>query len=179
VTLRTSRESILTRQFLKGAVLLVRREAFDEVSGFDDDFFLFAEDIDLCQRIRSAGWTIEYVPQASFVHVGASSTERGWATAYREQLRGHLRPIAKHDGSGRAEFAKRFLVVVLWGPSDPHKRPPESRNATPPKPGHCAVPVKPGMAHSSAPTTSWSAKVCLFLLESGHRLSSVPTPATS
>jgi len=104
---------ILTRQFLKGAVLLFRREAFDAVGGFDTDFFLFAEDIDICERIRSAGWTIEYVPDPSFVHVGASSTELDWTSAYREQLRSHLRLIAKREGTLRAEMARRFLVLAL------------------------------------------------------------------
>jgi N-acetylglucosaminyl-diphospho-decaprenol L-rhamnosyltransferase len=109
----TDRRMILTRQFLKGAVLLVRREAFEAVRGFDPDFFLFAEEIDLCHRIRMAGWTIEYVPGMSFVHVLGSSTGLEWTRAYREQLRSHLRLIAKHEGTSRAEFARRFLVVAL------------------------------------------------------------------
>jgi GT2 family glycosyltransferase len=99
--------------YLKGAVLLVRREAWIAVGGFDPDFFLFAEEIDLCLRIREAGWSVEYVPDASFVHVLGGSTGPAWSTAYREQLRSHLRFVAKHEGRGRAEFARRYLQVAL------------------------------------------------------------------
>ena len=103
----------LDRHFLKGAVLLFRREALDCVGGFDDDFFLFGEDIDICYRIRQAGWRVAYVPDATFVHVGGSSTRRDWGQSYREQLRGHLRFLAKHRGGLQAELARHFLVAAL------------------------------------------------------------------
>ena len=44
-------------EFLVGAVLLVRRETLDEVGGFDERFFMFNEEVDLCYRVRAAGWT--------------------------------------------------------------------------------------------------------------------------
>jgi N-acetylglucosaminyl-diphospho-decaprenol L-rhamnosyltransferase len=104
---------VLKSHYLKGAVLLVRREAWNAVGGFDSDFFLFAEEIDLCVRIRQAGWTVEYVPGTSFVHVLGGSTGHAWSTAYREQLRSHLRFVAKHEGRRRAEFSRHYLRVAL------------------------------------------------------------------
>ena len=61
--------------WLSGACLLVRREAFEEVGGFDDKFFMYFEDVDLCARIKRAGWRIVYAPSASITHAGGHSTQ--------------------------------------------------------------------------------------------------------
>jgi GT2 family glycosyltransferase len=54
--------------------MLVRRAAFDDVSGFDPRYFLYWEDADLCRRLRARGYEIRYVPGATAVHqVGQSS----------------------------------------------------------------------------------------------------------
>jgi GT2 family glycosyltransferase len=103
----------LDDEFLKGAVLLLPREAFEMVGGFDPGFFLFNEEIDLCLRLRRAGWTVAFVPEAVFVHTGGTATERELGWAYREQLRGHLRLLLKHRGMADAERARKFLRVVL------------------------------------------------------------------
>ncbi len=57
-----------------GACLLVKRRAWESLGGFDPRFFpLWFEDVDLCHRLRQAGWTILYEPQARFLHAGAHS----------------------------------------------------------------------------------------------------------
>jgi GT2 family glycosyltransferase len=96
-----------------GAVLLVRREAIAQVGGFDERFFMFSEETDLCFRMRQAGWTVEFYPEAEFVHVGGASTRVEWGRMYREQLRGHLLFLAKHQSLYRAEQARRLLVRAL------------------------------------------------------------------
>ncbi|HEU0023986.1 MAG TPA: glycosyltransferase family 2 protein [Thermoleophilaceae bacterium] len=100
-------------EFLQGAVLLLRAEAFAQVGGFDEDFFMFGEDADLCERLRSAGWRIGLCPAARFVHVGAGSTHAEAERIYSELLRSWLRLIAKHDGLRQAERARRWLVRGL------------------------------------------------------------------
>ena len=45
------------------AALLVRREALDEVGTFDEDFFIYSEETDLCRRLRAAGWRTQYFPR--------------------------------------------------------------------------------------------------------------------
>jgi N-acetylglucosaminyl-diphospho-decaprenol L-rhamnosyltransferase len=99
--------------FLVGAALLVRKAAIDGVGGFDSRFFMFYEEVDLCRRLRDAGWQLDVCPDATFVHVGGTSTRRDWPRMYREQLRGHLRYLAKHDGADAAEQARRYLRGVL------------------------------------------------------------------
>lgn len=100
-------------EFLMGAVLLLRREAVDEVGGFDPAFFMFSEEVDLCYRMRAAGWAVEFTPDAEFVHLGGASTAPVWDRMFRELLRGHLRFFAKHRGLAQAERARRLLLVSL------------------------------------------------------------------
>ncbi len=57
-----------------GAAMLVRREAFEAVGGFDDRYFCFVEDVDLCFRLRLRGYTVLQSPNAIVHHVGGAST---------------------------------------------------------------------------------------------------------
>ena len=60
-----------------GALLLVRRATFEELGGFDERFFMFMEDVDLCWRARQSGWRVAVEPAAGAVHVvGASRAAR-------------------------------------------------------------------------------------------------------
>jgi GT2 family glycosyltransferase len=100
-------------EFLVGAVLLVRREAFNEIEGFDERFFMFNEEVDLCYRARAAGWNVVFCPGAEFVHVGGASTTPKWPQMYREQLRSHLRFLDKHGGPVEAERGRKLLWFVM------------------------------------------------------------------
>ena len=59
-----------------GACLLVRRKAIDGEALFDPDFFMYGEDLDLCYRVKAAGWKIWYVPGAVAVHVKGTATRQ-------------------------------------------------------------------------------------------------------
>jgi GT2 family glycosyltransferase len=100
-------------EFLVGAVLLVRRQLLDQIGGFDERFFMFNEEVDLCYRARGAGWKIVFCSEAEFVHVGGASTSQIWPSMYREQLRSHLRFLAKHHGLTEAERGRRLLAAAM------------------------------------------------------------------
>lgn len=83
-------------EWAMGAFLVVRREAFDAVAGFDPGQWMYAEDLDLSWRMRQAGWTTRYVPSAVVVHVGGVATTQAFGapsgtlqilTAYFQWLR--------------------------------------------------------------------------------------------
>jgi N-acetylglucosaminyl-diphospho-decaprenol L-rhamnosyltransferase len=57
-----------------GASMLLRREALEQVGGFDEAFFLYYEEVDLCRRLRDAGWECWYVPESRVMHVRGQST---------------------------------------------------------------------------------------------------------
>jgi hypothetical protein len=93
-----------------GACMLVRREAVEQVGELDDAFFLFSEETDWAYRFREAGWKVLFFPGAECVHVGGASHG---GRMFRENVRGHLRFLAKHRGAGYAERARRLLLVAL------------------------------------------------------------------
>jgi GT2 family glycosyltransferase len=97
-----------TVDWLFGPALLVRREAADAVGLFDEDFFMFSEEVDWMTRFRRAGWTVVFFPGAEVVHVGGASHG---GRMYVENLRGHLRWFAKHRG---AKDAERVRKLLLW-----------------------------------------------------------------
>jgi len=65
-----------TTGWLSGSVMLLRREAFDSVQGFDPGYFMYFEDLDLCERLTAAGWLCVYAPDGVVTHIGAHSTSQ-------------------------------------------------------------------------------------------------------
>ena len=59
-----------------GAALAIRREAFQACGGFDETFFMYYEEVDLCYRLWQRGWQIHYLPSAEIVHIGGAATEK-------------------------------------------------------------------------------------------------------
>ena len=96
--------------WLFGPALLVRREAADAVGLFDEDFFMFSEEVDWMTRFRRAGWKVLFFPGAEVVHVGGASHG---GRMYVENLRGHLRWFAKHRGPKDAERVRKLLLWSL------------------------------------------------------------------
>lgn len=60
--------------WISGACLMVRASAFDEIGGFDEAYFMYSEDVDLCWRLRRAGWTVWFEPAGRVVHAHGAST---------------------------------------------------------------------------------------------------------
>jgi N-acetylglucosaminyl-diphospho-decaprenol L-rhamnosyltransferase len=83
--------------WMLGGFLMLRRSMLDELGGFDEGFFLYGEDIDLCYRAWRAGWTCWYVPAAVVEHEHQAVTDHRLLT--RRTLwhwRGILRFVRKH-----------------------------------------------------------------------------------
>ncbi len=103
-------DRVTEAEFVMGAVMLVRRDAIEQTGPLDEDFFLFSEETDWCFRFREAGWKVLFYPGAEFVHVGGASHG---GRMFTENLRGHLRFLAKHRGPKEAERARRLLLAAL------------------------------------------------------------------
>ncbi|GAA1406336.1 glycosyltransferase family 2 protein [Oerskovia paurometabola] len=69
--------------WLSGACLLLRREAFEQVGGFDEGYFMFFEDLDLGDRLGQAGWANVFVPAAVVTHVQGVSWKKDPAPMIR------------------------------------------------------------------------------------------------
>lgn len=96
--------------FLAAVAPLVRREAFDEVGGFDPSFFLYAEDVDVCRRLRDAGWRLVATPDRWATHVGGASSAGTGAARSRHWWESHRLIVRRHWSGGR-----RWAGLALAG----------------------------------------------------------------
>lgn len=62
-------------EWISGSCFLARREAWDALGGFDEGYFMYAEDVDLCWRARRAGWRVGFEPGARVTHLQGVSTD--------------------------------------------------------------------------------------------------------
>jgi N-acetylglucosaminyl-diphospho-decaprenol L-rhamnosyltransferase len=80
-----------------GAAMLVRRRAFEEVGGFDEGFFLYMEDADLCRRLNRAGWDVDYIPDVRLRHGYArASSVPGANLLVSQARRRHYASLARY-----------------------------------------------------------------------------------
>lgn len=66
-------------EWVSGGFMMVKKDAFDKVLGFDEDYFMYLEDMDLCLRLNRIGYSTYYYPKASIVHISHGSASRGFA----------------------------------------------------------------------------------------------------
>jgi GT2 family glycosyltransferase len=96
--------------WVSGACLMARREALEVVGGFDEHFFLYEEDADLCRRIRSAGWRVVFTPAAEIRHQLGRSMAQAPESARLAYHQSHLRYYRKHNGL-LERAALRLLLI--------------------------------------------------------------------
>jgi GT2 family glycosyltransferase len=133
-----------------GSFMLIRREAFDAVDGFDERFFLYSEEVDLCLRVRRAGWKVVHSPAVTILHHGNSNrpadarlqTQLAWARLQyaNKNLPAVSRPVFRGalllryglrslHGEERRRGAARAATSLLLG-----RRPPPFKSRRPPPP---------------------------------------------
>jgi GT2 family glycosyltransferase len=66
-------------QIVTGAALMVRREIFSSLGGFDEAYWNGNEDVDLCLRAGESGWKVVYRPESVIIHFESQSGEERWA----------------------------------------------------------------------------------------------------
>jgi len=99
--------------WLSGAFLVVRREAIDQVGGMDERFFMFNEDVDWCRRMKSAGWTVTYVPDARVIHHIGASRRKVAPKVIVERHRGMIYYFHKHHPANPVVtfFVDAFILL--------------------------------------------------------------------
>lgn len=89
-------ESARPVPWVLGAALVFRREMFDALGGFDENFFMYFEEVDLCYRLFSEGRQIHFVPQAEIIHIGGGSTTQRRAWSYIQYFASLAQFYRKH-----------------------------------------------------------------------------------
>jgi len=97
--------------WVTGAALALRRAAFDAVGGFDEGYFMYAEEADLCWRLWRAGWEVHFAPVADVVHRGAASTAPLRGAMALQKVRSAIRFYRRHYAPPRAAL----LVLGIRG----------------------------------------------------------------
>ena len=98
--------------WVAGTYLLARRQAWDQVGGFDEAFFMYMEDVDLCWRLHRAGWRVGYEPAARIRHAIGRSTDQ---TPYR-MIAAHHRSLLRYatrTATGGQRLALPLIAVAL------------------------------------------------------------------
>jgi len=113
---------------LMGACILLRREVIDRIGLFDEQFFVYSEEVDLCLRIRRAGWQVHWLPTAQVTHFCAQSTRQVADEMFLELYHNKVKFFRKHQGEMTARFYKALLyfasatrylggqVLIPWRP---------------------------------------------------------------
>lgn len=92
--------------YVEGACLLVRREAFEDVGGLDESYFMYAEEVDWCYAMRAKGWQVWYQPAAKVIHLGGGSSRNRRTQREGDLYRSRVRFFRKHYGDRLAELLK-------------------------------------------------------------------------
>ncbi|MBD3341421.1 MAG: glycosyltransferase [Candidatus Lokiarchaeota archaeon] len=105
--------------FVSGCCMLIRREVFERIGTFNEDFFMYYEDVDFCVRAKAASYRILYWPDAVIWHNASASSNRSFRDYYR--MRNHLWFVRRNDlirGFGLCTiglilFVERFGRILM------------------------------------------------------------------
>jgi GT2 family glycosyltransferase len=108
-------------EWVSGACLLVRRSVLEAIDGWDDGFFMYCEDKDLCRRVRATGFDVRYEPGATVTHEGGASAPRSSLlpvlaasrVRYARKHRGPVGAVAERGGIALIELT--HMVVSKGG----------------------------------------------------------------
>jgi len=96
-----------------GAAIAIRKSAFDSVSGFDESFFMYYEEADICRRLQSAGWDVRFAPVASVTHVSGSSSKQQRTEMLVEVFAGLEGFYKRHFSRSQLMRVRAVLAAVM------------------------------------------------------------------
>jgi hypothetical protein len=108
---RITFEKPLPVEWIAGSTMLLRKEALDEAGLMDENIFIFFEDIDICLRIREAGWKIMVNPEVSVIHHRGESAKTEPFNSSIHYRRSHLYVWGKHHSTLSLQFLKIYLII--------------------------------------------------------------------
>jgi N-acetylglucosaminyl-diphospho-decaprenol L-rhamnosyltransferase len=108
----TPDDAIQPVDWVVGACLLIRREAYQQVGGLDEGYFMYSEELDWCRRCKAAGWEIAYLPTATVIHHEGQSSEQVVPARHIHFQSSKIRYFRKHHGTFQAGALRWFLLAT-------------------------------------------------------------------
>ncbi|MBO6525401.1 MAG: glycosyltransferase [Balneolaceae bacterium] len=99
---------------LSGSFMFWRSNLLKELGGFDERFFMYGEDIDLCYRVQDTNYHIDYVPQTSIIHYKGESSKKGDLRYIRVFNKALYQFFDKHHSSRYSLVFKVFIYTAIW-----------------------------------------------------------------
>jgi GT2 family glycosyltransferase len=100
---------------LMGACLLIRKVSLDTVGLFDEDYFMYSEEVDLCARLKHAGWPLYWLPSAEVIHYGGQSTQQIAEEMFLQLYRAKILYFRKHRSKLAVLTYKSILFLAALG----------------------------------------------------------------
>jgi GT2 family glycosyltransferase len=105
------RDSVREVGVITGCCLMIRRDVYEQTGGFDDHFFMYAEETDLCWRIRKTGGRLVFCPEAQIIHLVGESAKKATSNRLFHINRALLKLFRKHYGKGYMLLANLLMCV--------------------------------------------------------------------
>jgi len=110
ISAKNNQKSI-ERDFVSGCCLLARKEVFEKVGFFDEDFFLYFEDVDFCHRVKKGGFRIQVFPQSVIFHRTSGSLGKNNPLVVAYNFRNHLFFVKKYFSSPQLIISLGFNLL--------------------------------------------------------------------
>jgi len=110
-----SGDGALDVDWVTGAAIMVPRRVIELVGQLDEGYFMYSEELDLCRRIKDAGWRVVYLPTAQIVHHIGKSSEQAVTERHVNFQQSKLRYYRKYHGRVAAGVLRAFLLAgYVW-----------------------------------------------------------------
>ncbi len=106
-------DAISQVDWVVGACMLLRRAVLEQIGGFDEGFFMYSEELDLCRRAVDAGWQVVYLPTAVVTHHEGKSSEQVVAARHIRFHTSRVRYVRKYHGRLAALIVRSFLLLTF------------------------------------------------------------------
>jgi N-acetylglucosaminyl-diphospho-decaprenol L-rhamnosyltransferase len=97
---------------IKGACLMVHQEIVNTIGLFDNDYFMYSEEVDFCYRLKKAGWLLNWVPEAEVIHFEGQSTQQASEKMFLQLYKGKLLFFQKHHGWLATQIYRIILIIA-------------------------------------------------------------------
>lgn len=109
-----SHDKIFYPDWISGAAMLIKREVVDVIGGFDERYFMYVEDMDLCKEVHNKNKKVAYYPESVINHTKAASSDKVKEPMIRQHHRSMYLYFLKHSHPLKIYLLKPFVLIGLY-----------------------------------------------------------------